>query len=169
MYPDTEHSNGTHNDCLVVGSKGVWAKGNLLRGTSVDLPGSGTNPDHPQIQASGYSFGQCVLVTYTGTQPNATTIVEENWMYGANAHISYIDGLDITTTATVRNNQHYREVFVGSTSSGYWIRYNPRGVPGSSDPSQRLAAYPTSGERWVNGPYSGNLLATPRDLGISVG
>jgi hypothetical protein len=169
---DWEHNNGTHNDNFVLGSKGVWAKGNLFRGTSVDLavgeamPSGaviGQNPEHPQIQASGYSFGQNVLITYTGSQCNSTSIFEENWLYGANAHISVIDGN--TGTAVIQNNRHYREVFVGSTSSGYWIRY----PPGGGTEAARAAAYPATTDRWVNGPYSGNLLTTPRDLGISVG
>jgi hypothetical protein len=158
MMPDVEHtspSDGTHNDCVAVnGGKNINIKGNFLKGSSVDLPGAGTNPTHPQIQASGYNNGQCVLITNTVSNPlDNSVIIEENWFWGANQQV----GINSNQTCILRNNRHYREVFVGSTSSGYWIRFTQRagnGVTANTD-------------TWVNGPYAGQVLTEPRDKGIN--
>lgn len=155
MYPDLEHSDGTHNDCVsVVGGKNINLKGNLFYGSSVDLPGSGTNPTHPQIQASGNVNGQGILISNTVSNPlDLSVIIEENWFWGGNSQVA----INSNQTCIFRNNRHYRAVFVGSTSSGYWIRYTLRAGNG-------VAA---NNSTWVDGPYAGQVLTEPRDKGVT--
>lgn len=157
----TEHIDGTHNDCVALpGGKQIGIKGNLLKGTSTNLAGAGTNPTHPQIQASGYSYGACILISSeVSNPPDATVVVEKNWMYGALSHLN----IKANLTATVRNNRHYRAVFVdpdtsdGNSSSGYWIRYDQRAGNGVVIDS----------DVWVDGPYAGTVLVEPRDHGMA--
>lgn len=164
VYPakpaDWEHNDGPHTDGGVCnGCKQAAWKGNLFDGTSVDLPGTGTNPQHPQMQAAGYANGSGFILTNTvGTEPDATVVVEENWFKGYNAHIN----IKANKTATVRNNRHFRDVYVdpdrtdGNSSSGYWIRYDQRAGNGTV----------ITTDVWVDGPYSGQVLVEPRDRGV---
>lgn len=158
MFPDTEHTDGTHNDLVAIsGGKEIGIKGNLLYGSSVDLPGSGANPTHPQIQASGYMNGACIIVTDTVGNPlNNTVIVEENWFWGGLTHANIKSNM----TMIWRNNRHYRAVFIDTvppiSSSGYWCRYD---FPVSTGVT-------INNDTWVDGPYAGNVLTLPQDLGI---
>lgn len=160
MNPDNQHSDGTHNDCLALnGGKQVHVQGNYLRGTSTNLPGTQPNPTDPQLAAAGYNAGAIALCTNTvGNPPDLTVIVEENYCYGAKSRWNIKPGIQLT----IRKNKHYRACFVGSTSSGYWIRYDYSGAvyPGGN--------YPTvcSSDTWIDGPYAGNVLTTPQQRGI---
>lgn len=159
------HSDGSHNDCLVVAAKGIRAKGNNLRCTTTDLAaGQLENPSHPNIHSvvladgTNHGNGQCILITHTGVEPDATTIIEENWLLGGLTHINIL----ANKTATVRNNRHFRSVYIdpntadGNSSSGYWVRFTQR-----TNNNVQIAT-----DRWVDGPYIGQLLTEPRDKGI---
>lgn len=158
MFPDTEHIDGAHQDAVAIsGGKEIGIKGNLLYGSSVDLPGSGTNPTHPQIQAAGYAHGAGVIVTNTVSNPlDNTVIVEENWIWGFLSHANIKSNM----TMIWRNNKHYRAVFIDTvppiSSSGYWCRYD---FPVSTGVT-------IDNDTWVDGPYIGNVLTLPQDLGI---
>lgn len=148
------HSDGTHNDCVAIsGGKDIIIKGNLLMCNSVDLPGTGTNPTHPQLQATGHAYGAGVIITNTVSNPlDNTVIVEENWLWGGKANFNIKPDM----VCIVRNNRHYREAPVISSDSQFWWRYDLRAGNGVV----------ADNSTWVNGPYIGQVLTEPRDLGV---
>jgi hypothetical protein len=156
MYPDLEHSDGTHNDCVALpGGKTINVKGNLLYGSSTDTPGSGINPSHPQLQATGMNYGACVLPTSTvSNPPDASVVVEENWMWGSKTQLN-ISVANIT--CTWRNNRRYRAVANIPTDQQYWSRIAVRAGNGVS----------VLTDTWVDGPYVGQFLSEPRDRGLA--
>jgi hypothetical protein len=161
-YPDVAHSDGTHNDCVAVsGGKEMGIKGNLLRCTSIDLPGSGTNPTHPQLQGTNtglgdgtaFAYGACVIITNTVSNPlNNTVIVEENYMFGGRAHLNVKPNM----TCIVRNNKHYRTPYTISSDAQFWYRYDQRSGNGVV----------ANNSTWIDGPYVGQVLIEPRDRGV---
>lgn len=155
MFPDTEHSDGTHTDCLALpGGKNINVKGNLFYGSSVDLPGSGTNPTHPQLQATGMCYGACVLPTSTVSNPmDLSVIVEENWMWGSKTQLNVPIA---NMVCTWRNNKRYRAVANIPTDQQFWSRFAVRAGNGIV----------VNNDTWVDGPYIGQVLTEPRDLGI---
>ena len=124
MYPDydngvsgaAEHTDGTHNDCLVLsGGKNVTIKGNLIKATSVHLPGSGNSPTHTDIHTvvlpdgTNHAHGQGMLISNEAANPtDPTVVVEDNWWLGGLAQVA----ISANMSATFRNNIHYRSVYV---------------------------------------------------------
>jgi hypothetical protein len=155
-YPDLEHSDGTHNDCLALpGGKNINVKGNLFYGSSVDLPGSGTNPSHPALQATGMNYGACVLPTLTVSNPiDTSVVVEENWLWGSKTQLN-VSVANIV--CTWRNNRRYRAVANIPTDQQYWSRIAVRAGNGVSPLT----------DTWVDGPYVGQFLSEPRDRGLA--
>lgn len=163
VYPDQDHTDGTHNDCVQIQSmKGVKILGNSLRGTSVPLAGTGTNPDKPWLIGEGYANGSCVIVSDAlGWGSDGTVDIEYNYMRGGLAH------LNIKATAgafTYAHNRHHRETATNASPAwaGYWIRGDQQSASGSITG----LTTGTNDNRWLDGPYTGDVLVAPRDLGI---
>lgn len=165
FYPDYKngvsgaagHTDGTHNDNVQLqGGGNVQIKGNLWEATSYLGSGSASNPSKPWLIGQGYSNGACITIqdnTGAGITGN-TVVIEDNWFKGGLSQVNIKPGLAFI----LRNNHHYRATAqLSGTWAGYWIRLD--------DHTSTVTGL-TSNNRWVDGPYTGNLLTEPRDLGI---
>lgn len=162
------HTDGTHSDCIQhQGGKNVTIVGNSLRGTSTKLPGSGDLRGKEWMTQAGWTSGACVIVqnnvdsTDTWAAVDATTLVSDNYVYGGGAGSQ----INIKTTAhnmVYKNNHHYRATPVGTGWSGYWIRFQSMSTTNVSG----INTTPTNSNVWIDGPYAGTGMVTPRDHGV---
>jgi hypothetical protein len=149
------HTDGSHNDGIAIsGGKNILIKGNLIRGTGYAAPGNDfLNSSHPGLGGTGFTQGQGILISDSVGNPlDNTVIVEENYFYGAVHNVM----INPNQTCLLRNNKHYRAVYVGASSLGYWIRCHQRAGNGVT----------VENSTWIDGPYEGQVLIEPRDLGI---
>lgn len=169
FYPDAVHSDGTHNDCIQhQGGENVHVKGNYLYATAHYGPGSGTHPTKPWLfsqPAPNWAPGSVVIVqeqSITGTISNSGTgvIYENNYLRGGLAHLNVKSNIQFVW----RNNNHYRETAISTTSgytwSGYWIRFDNHTSTVTNVNSG------TGNNTWIDGPLAGNVLIEPRTSGI---
>lgn len=165
-YPDyingvsgaAQHTDGTHDDTIQLqGGGNVEISFNLLiASTLAAFAGSGTNPDKPWLIPGGWSNGACIVIqdnTGVGTFTKANTIIRGNRMAGGLAHINIKPGVAFT----LDRNEHFRDTAIGTGHSGYWIRFDQQ----STNDVDGLAT-----EVWIDGPYAGQILTSPRDRGI---
>lgn len=159
FYPDnitTSHKDGTHNDCVQIqGGTDISLKRLKLEGTTKAGAGAGTNPDKPWLISQGMINGACLTVQVnTGINIANLSVTESSFMGGL-AECNFKPNL---TGFEFRNNQHYRQVAVQSGKwAGYWIRFDDRSTC-------NIAGFDTN--VWVDGPYKGQVLTSPRDKGV---
>lgn len=165
FFPDDNHSDGPHTDGWQhQGGLLVKGIGNRFSGYSVKLPGSGTNPDKPWLLTppNEWANGAGVIVQdNVGCGLDSSVIATRNWFEGYVAHGNLKNGGPYEFS----ENKHSRDVAIGPSSgmsgsklSGYWVRLQSRA-------STKVIDLNTN--RWVDGPYAGDLLTEPRDSGIN--
>ena len=170
VYPDykngtsgaTWHTDGSHNDgAQLQGGDRVHLKGNFFD-LARSLPAAGNggvNPDKTWMSTLQETNGSCVIVqSNTGNPINNTVIIEQNWFRGGLSQLNVKPNMSFI----FRDNKHYRDAAVNTTGSGgtwngYWLRFDQRA-------GATLTGLATN--KWVDGPYSGQVMAEPRDKGI---
>lgn len=164
-YPDydngtsgaTEHSDGTHNDCIALqGGTNQLVWGNYIGGYSTELAGN-THPllTQPQwvVADGGWNNGGCIIVNEdAGTQTDNTTIIKENWLSGGLSQVN----IKVNTTFMLQDNQHYRDVAQNGSPlfQGFWIRLDDHTPTITSLESEHV---------WVDGPFAGSYLTGTGD------
>jgi hypothetical protein len=163
--PIGNHIDGTHSDVIQhQGGQNVTIVGNALYGTCTKLPGSRDLWGKEWMSQAGWSSGACLLVQNNvgswGTI-DATTLVTDNYIYGGGAGSQF----NCKTSATgmqYKNNHHYRATAVGAGWSGYWIRFQNYATTTVAG----INGTPTNTNVWIDGPYAGTAMVTPRDHGV---
>jgi hypothetical protein len=157
----TAHTDGTHNDGLQIqGGRNIKVTGNYFNMTSFTMPDGGTNPNKPWLIGTNNANGVGVMVQdNTGAGIDNTVIVEKNYFAKGLANIGIKPGINFVLS----ENKFYRETAYkpGGGWSGYWIRLDKK----SGSVVQGLNAG-TPSNRWIDGPYAGQLMSEPRDRGI---
>jgi hypothetical protein len=166
VFPDTittSHTDGTHNDCIQYqGGRLVTVRGNRIRATSHAKAGTGTNPDKPWLIGTGNANGAGIIVQRnTGDAADQSVIFEQNFLSNG---LSHLNGKATAPSYVYRNNQHYRATAtnVSPPWAGYWMRFD----------AGMVLADITGAEisnKWIDGPYAGQLLAVGGDHGILIG
>jgi hypothetical protein len=162
FYPDSVHTDGTHNDgAQIQGGRNVHLKGNFFELSTTQV--TGNNPAKPWLMATNNAAGSGVIVQdNTGAGIDNTVVIEENYFARGLAHVNIKPEMDFI----FRNNKHYRVTAVapagsGYTWRGYWIRFDKKT---GAVVSGITAGIPSN--TWADGPYVGDILSDPRDLGI---
>jgi hypothetical protein len=164
--PIGPHKDGTHSDVIQVQSgKNITVVGNSLRGTSHKIDGSRDMWGKEWMTSAGWTSGAVILLQTQSGLPtlDSSCVVTDNYIYGGGAGSQ----INIKTTANgvvYKNNRHYRATPVGPGWGGYWIRFQNMATTTLSG----INGSPTNTNMWIDGPYAGTAMVTPRDHGVEV-
>ena len=174
FYPDyrngvsgaTWHSDGSHMDCIQIqGGREIHILGNFCQAYGHKGDPTDVFPVNDWAMEAGYAQGSGIIVgNETGAGIDNTLVIEENWVMGGGAAIAGVGG---GHTFILRNNRILRENSGTHpdhpfSHDGYWVR----GI--SEAAGQTITGFTLGGQtnRWEDGPYAGNLISEPQDLGI---
>jgi hypothetical protein len=156
------HADGTHNDGLQIqGGRNIRVVGNYFNMTSFTMDGGGINPDKPWLIGTNNANGVGVMVQdNTGAGIDNTVVIEKNYFARGLANVGIKPGINFI----LRDNKFYRQTALkpGGGWSGYWIRLDKR----AGSVVEGLNAG-TPSNRWIDGPYAGQLMSEPRDRGVN--